>query len=437
MAGLALLYEEASAEDDYLDVENVAPASAEELQLSLGRAGVDDQATPARMILKKLFEDSVPFWRDGTLSLKLRGYDFRRNNDIEILSDASAIGTELGFASGKWLDRVSVVASWHTSSGFDSPPDLGGSGILAPDQSDLSVISRAYLRVDLPKDINLQLYRQDFNLPYLNRSDSRMIPNTHEAFVLERNKGSLEFLAGYVTKMKRKDSEEFIPMAEVAGVMGDATGSSVGGVRFNINENASIGAMALHTADLFTTAYSETSFKHAFNDRWGLQLAAQATQQWSIGDELLGEFKTRAFGLRGAISYQGAVLKLAYTKNSGDFAIKSPFGGRPGFTVGMLYNYDRANESAWRVGLSQDFEAYGLPGFSTNINYTEGRSAFSDNGAALRDESEISITADYRPPANWLRGLWLRVRYAEGRRGNLLENRRNVRIILNYSLNAL
>ncbi|MFW2405290.1 MAG: OprD family outer membrane porin, partial [Gammaproteobacteria bacterium] len=232
-------------------------------------------------------------------------------------------------------------------------------------------------------------------------------------------------------------SDEFIPMGEIAGVTGDNSGTTVGGVRFNINDGVSIGAMALRTSDLFTTAYSETNYKHTFNERWGLQLAAQATQQWSIGEQLLGDFKTRAFGFRSALSYQGAVLKLGYTKNHGDFKVRSPFGGRPSFTIGMLYDFDRAGESAWRVGLSQNFAAYGLPGFSAIVNYTNGRNAVADNGIELSDESEIAITADYRPPGNALRGLWLRIRYADGSRGNPLADRRNLRIILNYSLGAL
>ena len=436
LASLTLGARVASA-DDYIAVENIAPLSAQSMLLGLGRAGEEEELSPSKKILQQLLYDSVPFWRDSTASLKLRGYDFQRDNDVEILSDASAIGTELGFKSGQWHDRVSVVASWHTSSGFDAPSDLGGSGILAPDQSNLSMISRAYVHVDLPKDTFLRLYRQDFNVPYLNRSDSRMIPNTHEAYIIERDKGRLEFLLGHVTKMKKKDSEDFLPMGEVAGAPGNQSGSSIGGIRFNINDDISIGAMAMHTSDLFSTAYSETSYKHTFNDQWGMQLAAQATQQWSIGEQLLGDFNTHGFGLRGALSYQGAVLNLAYTKNNGDFKVRSPFGGRPNFTTGMLYDFDRAGEEAWRIGLSQNFEAYGLPGFSVIVNYTEGRNSVADNGIELNDESEMAITADYRPPGTALRGLWLRVRYADGRRGDPLSDRRNLRIIVNYSLSAL
>jgi len=37
----------------------------------------------------------------------------------------------------------------------------------------------------------------------------------------------------------------------------------------------------------------------------------------------------------------------------------------------------------------------------------------------------------------FLKGLWLRVRYAEGDRGSPVANRREVRVIVNYNLEAL
>jgi hypothetical protein len=101
LASLTLGAGVASA-DDYIAVENIAPLSAQSMLLGLGRAGEEEELSPSKKILQQLLYDSVPFWRDSTASLKLRGYDFRRDNDVEILSDASAIGTELGFKSGQW-----------------------------------------------------------------------------------------------------------------------------------------------------------------------------------------------------------------------------------------------------------------------------------------------------------------------------------------------
>ncbi len=75
-----------------------------------------------------------------------------------------------------------------------------------------------------------------------------------------------------------------------------------------------------------------------------------------------------------------------------------------------------------------------MPGASLIVNYTKGRNAETDDGMAQADADEIAITADIRPQKGFLKGLWLRVRYAEGDRGSPVADRREVRIILNYSL---
>ncbi len=78
-----------------------------------------------------------------------------------------------------------------------------------------------------------------------------------------------------------------------------------------------------------------------------------------------------------------------------------------------------------------------LPGISLIVNYTKGRNAETDDGTLQPDADELAITADFRPQEGFLKGLWLRVRYAEGDRGSPAADRREVRVILNYSLEAL
>jgi hypothetical protein len=237
--------------------------------------------------------------------------------------------------------------------------------------------------------------------------------------------------------MKKRDSEDFVPMGEVAGVPGDRSGTFVVGARLNVTSKINIATLLQQTNDLFTTLYSETSYKRTFSDRWGMQLAGQVTNQRSNGDALLGVFDTYSWGLRGALSYRGAVLTLAQTNTGRDSAIRKPFGGTPGFTSSMLFDFDRAGEKAFRVGLSQNFETYKLPGVSLIVNYTEGRDAIASDGTPFPNARELAITADFRPRETWLKGLWLRVRYADGDRGSAVADRRDLRIILNYNLSAL
>ena len=421
---------------EYQRVENLAAESAEEASIGLQDIDKTPEKRPRRQLLQDALADAPPFWRDSSLDFGLRVYDLERENGLESLAEASAVGTELTFRSGKWRDRLSTVVSWRTSFAIGAPEGLGQTGLLAPDQSDLSVISLAYLQYEVGETTSLRLYRQDFNMPYINRQDSRMIPSTHEAYVLRYPGERLQWLFGQVTKMKKRDSEDFVPMGEIAGVQGSNAGTTVGGVRYKFSDVTTLGTLVQYTNDLFTTAYTDAGFGRTISEDWGLQFATQLTNQWSVGQELLGDFSTYTWGLRGKVSYRGAILTAAYT-NTGDFGIRKPFGGTPGFTSSMLFDFDQAHEEAYRIGLSQNFAKRGFPGLSLIVNYTKGRNAQADDGTLQPDADVISITADFRPQKGFFKGLWLRIRYAEGDRGSPAADRREVRVILSYSLEAL
>jgi len=436
LAATALLTARTAYGAEYQQVENLAPETAQAAPVSLEAFHEALKKGPARRILRERFAEKPPFRRDASLDFRLRVYDFQRDDGIETIADSLAVGTELTFTSGKWHERLSTVVSWHTSFGIDTTVGSGRSGLLGADESDLSVISRAYLQYEFGEVLSTRLYRQDFNMPYINRQDSRMIPNTHEAYVLRYPGKRLEWLAGHVTKIKKRDSEDFVPMAEAAGVDGDNTGTSVVAGRYTFVDKSLLSVVFQHTDDLFSTAFSEGSVRRTLSENWGLQLAAQLTNQWSVGGEKLGDFSTYTWGLRGMLSYRSTVLTTAYTK-TGDTTIRKPFGGTPGYTSSMVFDFDRANEEAWRIGLSQNFANLGLPGVSLIVNYTKGRNSTTDIGEPLPDADELNITADFRPEKGFFKGLWFRVRYADANRGSPLADREDWRIIVNYSVSAL
>ena len=277
---------------EYQALEDIAPESAEEMAVGLDRVAEPPKERPRLGLLRDVLAKRSPFWRDSSLEGRVRMYDIQRESGIETLAEAFAVGTELTFESGKWRDRLSTTVSWHTSFGIDAPSDRGGTGLLAPDQSDLSVISRAYLQYELRETTALRLYRQDFNMPYINRQDSRMIPNTFEAYMLRHPGQRFQWLVGHISKMKERDSEDFVPMAEIAGAPGDKSGTSIAGARYIFANEAKLGAFVQYTSDLFTTGYSEFSNARTLSENWGLQGAAQYTNQWSNGREYIGNFDT-------------------------------------------------------------------------------------------------------------------------------------------------
>jgi hypothetical protein len=121
---------------EYQRAEEIAPESAEDAPAGLEDIERVPRVRPVRTLLRDVLKDAPPFWRDSSFEMGIRGYDFQRENGIEPIAEATAVGTELAFRSGKWRDRVSTVISWHTSTGVDAPEARGGTGVLAPDQSE-------------------------------------------------------------------------------------------------------------------------------------------------------------------------------------------------------------------------------------------------------------------------------------------------------------
>jgi hypothetical protein len=162
-----------------------------------------------------------------------------------------------------------------------------------------------------------------------------------------------------------------------------------------------------------------------------LALSAQATYQVSTGDELGGNFGTYTIGARAALSYRRALLSLAGTYTDEDAGIQSPFGGRPSYLSLMLADFDRAGEAAWLTGLTYDFGEFGIDGLAFNLKYARG---YGHGTASDRDE--LDFTVDFKPKRTFVRGLWLRARYAtlERDEGN---SRYDVRFILKYEIPLL
>jgi hypothetical protein len=121
-----------------------------------------------------------------------------------------------------------------------------------------------------------------------------------------------------------------------------------------------------------------------------------------------GDFGTYTVGARATISYRHAVLSFAGTYTDEDAGILSPFGGRPSYLSIIIANFDRAGEAAWLTGLSYNFGRFGIDGLGFDVKYVAGYV----NGSAP-DRDELDVTLDFKPQRTFLRGLWVRLRYAK------------------------
>ena len=424
-----------------------APESVEGLDDALAK-GFEEPIPEETLFprVKHLLRDLPPFFRDTELEWNTRSYYFDQRNQDDSRAQAWTLGGSLTYRSGWFKEFFSLGAVFYVSQKLIGKKNRDGTRLLKPEQRSFTVLGQSYARLRY-RDQRLTLYRQELNLPYVNRNDSRMVPNTFEGYTLRGSFSELpriaklNYTAGYLTRMKQRDDDDFINMSEAAGVPAPSShGLSFAGVQIAPFEGFSFGAIDYFVKDTINIAYATGDYLYSLSDDLGLRFQGQFTHQRSVGnDELPGSpFTTWVVGGRVAASYRDLILALAATSTDDGAAILSPFGSYPGFVSLMQQDFNRAGEDAWLVGLSYHFTRLGLEGFSAVANYAEGYGARDpDTGSSLSDQREFNLTLDYHVKKGRLRGFWLRVR------GSVLDTDgadridHQLRVVLNYSIPVL
>lgn len=425
---------------EYIAGEETAPTTVEDAEGPMKKAFAVEAPEPSAFpALKKRLEDAPSFWRDTQLSMQPRVYYFDRHRENLFDSQALAYGGGLVYGSGWWRDRIKLNASLYTTQKAYGPDDKDGTLLLKPGQEGFSVLGEANVELKLHKDITATLYRQAFDLPYINRDDSRMVPNTFEAYTVVHTGPGWDYGASHVTQMKRRFSDEFVSMSEAAGFSDTDEPLTLAGFSYNFSDDMNIGAINLYSWDYFNTLYAEANAVWSFRQGQALRLGGQFTHQKDVGDAIGGDFDTFVYGGKVSGSWRNAIITLAFSSTDDDARIRSPYGGYPGYLSLMLSDFNRAGEDAWLAGASYDFTSIGVPGLSGFANYARGYTPDSGSTASS-DQSEFDITVDYRFQSHAVKGLWLRARAAfldqdEDVAGGF--DVRDYRVILNYTLPLL
>jgi len=388
--------------------------------------------------LEQKMQNLSPFWRDTSVNLHLRSYYF--NSDIidTKRKEAWALGGWLEYESGWWKNLIKVGGIDYTSQKLYGPEERDGTLLLKPGQEGFSALGQAYLHARVAEGIKLRLYRQSLDLPYINKNDGRMVPNTFEAYTLDGESiRNIDFIVSHITRMKTRNSSDFRYMSEIAGVPDTSKGLTMGGASYSFAEDTYIAAVSQYSWDLWNTAYAEATAVWNLTEKMEIGLSAQYTDQRSVGDELVGEFCTSAFGGTVALSYQGAIISFSFTSTDDDRRIQRPYGGTPSYVSLMESKFDRAGEDAWRAGLSYDFKFVGIDGLSAFVDYAKGNTP--DSGpTASPDQEEYDLTVDYRFKKGLFKHLWLRLRGAFLNQHGLNEqDTLNFRFILNYDFQIM
>jgi len=413
--------------------EDSAPSTTREIDTPIQRLFPDAPDRPSLFpSLAPHLKDLPPFFADTVLEARLRTSYIRKDRTIDILSEAWAVGGSLYYRSGWLSDLFQIEAEGFTSQRVYAPSGRGGTLLLAPVQEPYSAlgIANAKLRTH---GIVLTGYRQYLDLPYVNRHDSRMTPNTFEAITLAKPEGELRFSTGYAWKVKLRNSDEFDSFTGALGLEKDRGFAHVAAV-WDPHEDLHLGAVVGTIPDLFAGGYAEIGIGTELADGLGGRLDGQLTVQREQGDDLLGLGldDTWNLGVRASASYAGAVFRLGLSVTGSGGPILSPYGTNPSYVDLMQRSFNQADEKALLASVSYDFSNVGVHGLSAILNFAAG---FDGRVLGVRGRAqEADLTVDYRLDEGFLKSFWLRFRVSWLHDERTRRDGTDVRVILRYDL---
>jgi hypothetical protein len=384
------------------------------------------------------FEDLHPFIGDAKVQLHLRNYYLTRSNFDNEDIETWAQGGWLRVTSGEAWDFLSFGATVYGCYRLYGPDDKDGAKMLRPGQKNITVPGELYAKLNA-FGYEAKLGRQEYNMPFVNRQDIRMIPITFEGYHIAataKDHPHFQYGFGYIDKIKKRDSDQFIKMSDAAGAPdGLNKGAWMGGMRYVPLDVLSLEGFDVYTPDVINIFYSELVTRFKTESEVGLKLSGQFIHQASVGDAVLERANntTYALGGKAEVSYESAVITMALTGNSKDENMLYPYGTYGGYNSIIYNNYERAGEYGLRLGLSYDFEKLGMEGWSCFGNYVWGFNAVDPaTREDIPNQDELDLTLEYRFKHGWLKGLAIRGRAAiiEEEGGRSLAD---YRIISNYT----
>ncbi len=392
-------------------------------------------------------EELKEFFTNSSLTFAPRTFYFARadaadapNNDKERISWAAGGAAKL--KTGKYRDVFSINAELYTSQHLYGPLDKDGALLLESGQDSYTTIGVANPRFEYDGHL-ISAYRQRHDLPYVNSQDNRMTPNTFEdygyAYIGEGKTPPVQFAIAYLDKIKKRNEDDFISMSEAAGVSGDEErGMPWAALRLRPTDQSSLFFVNYAGLDFLNIFYSDADITFKPTEKWSFKSSVQFTEQRSMGDDLLtGEsFSTAMYGFQQSASYGKLLFRTAVTSNDKGALMRSPFGTYPGYNCGIVDDFNRAGELAWKVGTAYDFSEIGVDGLSTYFDYISGNGSVDDDHNYLNDKSETDLNIDYKIAEGLLQNLWLRLRAGFVKEENV-GTTEDYRVILNYEIKLL
>jgi len=357
-------------------------------------------------------ETRVDWPLDARPIVHLRTYDFDAHSLTSTQSEAWALGGWAGFTTGFLSDLLQVGAVGYTSQPLYAPDNKGGTKILQPNQDAINVLGEAFGALRF-FDQTFVGYRQLVNRPFVNQNDSRMVPQVFEAYTLRGAPGGVSYLAGYLTKIKVRDSDSYTWMSQQAGTQAQQ-GMIIGGVTIPYGKGGFVRLDEQYVRDAFNTFYVDGLYPIEVDTDTTLALGAQYYPQTSVNAAQLGHFSTWGLGITGVLTWRELTAQLAYTQTGTGYDTLNPYGDHASYANLMQSAFNTAGEKAWLVGATYDFGKALTPGLTAGFNYAHGTSLVNaTTGAALPNQDETNVRVDYAfAKDSALRGLSATLRYS-------------------------
>jgi hypothetical protein len=402
--------------------------------------------------------------KDTKFEFNFRTYYLDRHKFDGSISQAWAIGGWAGLKTGYFLDHIAFGGTVYTSNPIYAPDDRDGTTLLAPGQNGYTVLGEFYADIRIIDGLNINVGAKGYDTPYINRNDTRMTPNTFEAIVLQgrtelgesssdaaetadgvglskdgkeiavqaptpaQDIAAIKYGLGYFYQIKERNDSEFVSMSVDAGAHVER-GVWAAGALYEKGK-FSIGAIDYYSDDIINIAYAETKMELPISADWRPRLAAQYTDQGSVGDNLLqnDSFSGHQFGLRVELPVQKALFTAAFTHAWGNANMQNPWSGYPGYTSVQVQDFNRAGESAFLIRAGYDFPwVDGLSAYALAVFGTEPDAA----GQFRQDEYDMNL--QWAPPNGVLKGLSVRLRYGiVDQHGGDVDTLTDFRAIVNY-----
>ena len=348
------------------------------------------------------------------------------------------------WAGGGWLnvvgtyfeESVKVAGTVYTSQKLWADQDKAETGALQPDHNGYTQLGEIYMSFNLDK-VAVQAGRYEVDLPYINKHDIRMTPQTFQgAQAVYQPRPGWSIGTGVLTHIKPRTREGFDALYERAGLDRNED-VWVGGSLYEVSPGTQMGVFALHAPDYHNGAYIEFSKRFARAEDRYIQVSGQYTWQESTGDELDGDISARHYGARVTWKRDWYSGSLAWTDYPEEDRLRSPWGGIPGYTSVLINDFDRPEETAWLLGGTVELDSFGARGLSVNAKAIYGDTP--DCGVSgSPDQDEYNLNFNYRPPLPKLAGLLLQLRFGWVNRDDSCEGDdavdiTEVRFVTNYA----